>query len=94
MNKITLYRVSLVVSTVLVFIGAMMKIVHLSYSNIILPVGMTLSLVYICIGLYDSFLDQKDSSIVKLMWLIGFIFLSWVTGILYLPRLKKNQEIA
>lgn len=94
MNKITIYQYSLLVSTILVTSGATMKILHLPQSEIILPVGMILSLVYICIGLYDLFLDKRGSSIVKLMWLVGFIFLSWVAGILYFPKLKKNQEIA
>jgi hypothetical protein len=94
MNKITLYSFSLIFSTILVFIGATMKILHLTYSNIIIPLGMIISLIYICIGLYDSFMDKKDSSIVKLMWLVGFIFLSFLAGILYFPKLKKNQTIA
>jgi hypothetical protein len=92
MNKIILYRYSLIISTILIFSGAIMKILHLPYSNIILPLGMIFSLVYICIGLYDSFLDKKDSNLIKLMWLVGFIFLSWLAGILYLPKLKKNQQ--
>jgi len=94
MNKITLYRFSLTFSTLLVFFGATLKILHYPQSSMILPAGMIFSLPYICIGLYDSFMDKKDSSIVKLMWLIAFIFLSFIAGILYFPKLKKNQEIA
>jgi hypothetical protein len=92
MNKVTIYRYSLILSIVASTAGATLKILHYPYSGILLPLGLVLSLIYICIGLYDSFLDKKEPNIIKLMWLVGFVVLSWIVGILYLPKLKKNQQ--
>ena len=91
MNKVTIYRYSLILTIIASLAGGIMKILHYPYSNIILPLGLIISLVYICIGLYDSFMDKKESSLIKLMWLVAFVALSWLAGILYLPKLKRNQ---
>jgi hypothetical protein len=92
MNKVTIYRFSLILSIFAGVAGAAMKILHYPHSNFLLPFGLIMSLVYICIGLYDSFLDKKEPNIIKLMWLVGFVVLSWIVGLLYLPKLKKNQQ--
>lgn len=94
MNKVTIYRYSLILTIIASLLGGIMKILHNPYSTIILPLSIILSLVYICIGLYDSFMDKKESNLTKLMWLVAFVALSWLAGILYLPKLKRNQEIA
>jgi len=91
MNKLNLYKLSLILSLTFSVVGAFSKIMHQPIASALLPIGILISLIYIVIGVYDSFMDAKNASLVKIMWLVGFICLSWIVGLLYYPHLKKNS---
>lgn len=92
MIKFILYKWSLVLSTILIIVGAMMKILHLYFGSAVLLIGMILSIIYIVLGIYDVFTNPKISKSEKIMWQTAFIFFNALTGILYLSRFKKNQS--
>jgi len=70
-------------------IGAMFKITHWANGNNFISAGLIASLGYIILGIRDVFSNQKTNLLTKLMWLIGFIFVPWITGLIYYPVFKK-----
>jgi hypothetical protein len=91
MKLTTLYFTSLIISFVLTIFGAAFKILHLPLGSIMLFVGMITSPVYIILGLIDV-AKHKPLASEKLMWLVGFLFLHTLAGILYFPQYKKHNS--
>ncbi len=88
--KITIYKTSLIVATLLSLLGSYFKITHYAYGNLILVIGMIISLGFIIPGLADVFGNNRLKSHEKLMWIVGFIFLTWIAGFLYFPKFKSS----
>lgn len=92
MIKFILYKWSLILSTISILAGAMMKILHLNFGGAVLSIGMILSIIYIILGIYNVFTNPKITKSEKIMWQTAFIFFNALTGILYLSRFKKDQS--
>lgn len=75
-----IYLISFVLSSIFTILGAMFKILHLPFGTELLGTGYLFSLAYIILGLIDVWKRPLDT-VVKLMWLVGFIFISWITGL-------------
>jgi small basic protein len=80
---------SLIITLVLTIIGAMFKITHWANGNNLISAALIASLGYVILGIRDVFSNQKSNLFVKLIWLTGFIFVSWITGLIYYPIFKK-----
>ena len=83
-NKmIKLYKTSLIISLSVILIGAMFKIMHWPGGRFLLSIGLLISLIYIVIGLIEIYKTESKTLFEKLLWLIGFIAFSWITGLIY-----------
>ncbi len=91
MNRTELFRVSLIVTTVFNLLGVICKIQHFPYGGLLLGLSALASLGFVIPGLADVFDKVKYKLNEKLMWTVGFIFLSWIAGILYWPEFKKGR---
>jgi len=93
MNKVTLYKASLILTAILCLVGAFFKIQHYPYGNILLTMGKAISLVVMFLCLTDIYKDDHYNTSERFLWTIGFIFLSWISGVLYFPKYKKRNLI-
>ncbi len=91
MNKVTLYKISISTSLILITIGALFKIMHYPGAGLMLLLGMVASFIFIIIALEEIFVDKSNSQLEKLLWLIAFIFLSLITGIVYYFNSIKSK---
>ena len=92
MNKVTVFRLSLIFTIILNLLGAYFKISHYPGGTTILSISLISSLVFVFLGLTDMFKNENYKTLEKVMWTIGFIFLSWITGLLYYSKFKiRNQ---
>ncbi len=89
--KKTLYKISLSISLVLITIGALFKIMHYPGASLLLFLGMIISFIFIIIALEEIFIDKNNSQFEKLLWLIAFIFFSFITGTVYYFNNKKPK---
>lgn len=89
--KVKLYKWSLILSIVTIFIGALAKILHTQFANVILPSGLIISIVYIVLGTYDVYTNTKISKTEKIMWQTTFLFFNMLAGILYYNKYKLNN---
>jgi hypothetical protein len=88
-----LYKTFLILSALITVIGALFKIQHWPAGSLLISVGLLLCLVYIIIALIQLFESKEKSLLEKLLWLIGFIALTWIAGIVYyFVEIKKQAE--
>jgi len=80
---INYYKFSLIISILAKITGAIFKIMHWPASNILFSIGVLVSLIFILIALMEIYISKEKSQIEKLLWLIGFIALSSIIGLIY-----------
>ncbi len=67
-----------------------MKILHWPGQISVFLIATLLNLIFIVIGLFHLYKISRISTQQKLLWMLGFFFLSWITGLLYYSRLNKK----
>lgn len=86
--------ISLAISFIITIVGALFKIMHWPFASILIGVGLLLSLVYIVLCLIEISNSKKTNTAERFMWLVGFIFMAQITGLVYLSfardRIIKN----
>jgi hypothetical protein len=82
--------ISFIISFFTTIIGALFKIMHWPNASIILGIGLLLSLVYIVLCLMEISNSKKVNGLEKLMWLVGFIFISQITGLVYILSARNR----
>jgi hypothetical protein len=90
MDKKKIIMISFISSLFLTIVGALFKIMHWPYASILLTVGLLCSLVYVVLCLMEISNSKKVTGLEKLMWLVGFIFISHITGLVYLLSARKR----
>ena len=88
----SIYLVSLFIT----IIGAVLKISHIDGAKAIISIGIVVSLVFILFSVYEVNISNRIDRNEKLMWTVGLIFISSITGFVYLfsarKRIVKNNE--
>lgn len=90
MNKIAIYYICLILALLLSALGAMLKIMHLPFSDSLLALSLPFAIIYIVLGIQDVARSSRLTVIEKLMWITAFIFVSGIAGIVYYSRFRKN----
>lgn len=76
------FRTSLLISTSLLIIGLLFKIMHWPGAGIMMGVAWLSAISFAFIGL-QAIYKSSNALIEKFLWLIGFVFLPWIAGYLY-----------
>jgi len=92
MKKIRLYRISLLICIILTIFGAIFKIQHYPFSQLLIIIGTISSLGFIIPALIDVFNNEKNNFMAKFAWLICFIFLSWIAGLIYFKTYARRNN--
>lgn len=91
-KMIKLYKTSLAISLAVTIVGAMLKIQHWPGGRLLISIGLLISLIYIVIALVEIYKANKSLT-EKLLWLVGFLMLSWIVGLIYYySELKPKQR--
>lgn len=83
MNKFKLYRIFLNFSLAILMIGFFFKLMHWPGGNTIISIAYALSIVYVVIGVVETLQDVNKEMLEKGAWLMGFIYITPITGIVY-----------
>jgi len=89
----TVYLTSLIISIAITLLGAIWKILHLPGASPILSFGLFIGLIYIVIALIEIFKTESKTLLDKLLWLVGFILVSWITGLIYYNTEFKKSKL-
>lgn len=90
MNLGNVVKASFFVSPVITLIGAYLKITHAPGAETLLIIGTVTTLVFIISAIYEVRTSRRIDSREKTMWTIAFIFMSGITGIIYLLIGRKR----
>ena len=90
MDKKNLIPIFYVLSFIILFLGAIFKILHQPFGSEIMGLALISSIIYIVLSLLEIFKSERIDKTEKIMWLVGFIFLSTVAGFIYLVSARKR----
>ncbi|WP_243347530.1 hypothetical protein [Parabacteroides sp. FAFU027] len=88
MKNPTLFFVGYVIALLVSISGAIIKILHLFDGSTVTALGMFFTLSFIFIGIFEVINNRRIQRAEKTMWVLGFLFLFWLAGILYYNRCK------
>ena len=94
MTKRTILKIALNSSISVLLIGALFKIQHWPYGNNLMTIGYLISIIYVFIGLFEIYKDEDKSIFEKGGWLIGFLILTPIFGLIYYyTEIRKNEKL-
>lgn len=74
----------------LTIIGAFMKLNHISYSQIVMAIGIVAMVLFIFLALAEIYKSTKIEGTEKFMWTVGMLLFSFFAGIAYLIWGRKR----
>jgi hypothetical protein len=77
-------------SIIIVLIGAFLKIQHFEGSHIVLIAGLLSQVILAFLCLYEIASSNKFSKTEQLIWLLSFIFLPILAGLIYILSVRKR----
>ena len=90
MENKQILTISLLLSTVIVIIGTLLKIMHYPYSEMLLVIGFISTFVFWYIAIPEIKSSTKIKGAEKFMWIFGLIFISSITSLVYLLSARKR----
>jgi uncharacterized membrane protein YdjX (TVP38/TMEM64 family) len=90
MDTKKIIMISFISSFFITIVGALYKIMHWPYANILLTIGIVISLVYVVLCLMEISNSKQVNGLEKLMWLVGFIFISQIAGLVYILSARNR----
>jgi hypothetical protein len=93
LNKALFWCYFLIIAIALPMAGAVAKIMHLPFADILLTLSVIIQIPCVIYALYHLFSNNHYSKAEKIVLLICFIFLSPLTMLLYLWFAPEKQEL-
>ena len=90
MKRDHILKLSFFISVVGILIGAVFKIMHFPYAELLLEISIVSYLIFAALALYEIYQSNKIETLEKVMWTIGLLFLGSIIGILYLVTGRKR----
>jgi len=91
MKKVTIYRLSLWIGICFFIIGFYFMRSEDILGDFLLGIGTIFALTVLVLGLKDVYANEKINKNERIMWIIGYIFILPIAGILYLPTYRKRN---
>ena len=92
MKRDHVLKISFFISVIGILFGAVLKIMHSPFADLLLELSFAFYLVFAVLALYEVFQSNKIETVEKIMWTIGLLFLGSIIGILYLLLGRKRIE--
>ena len=86
----TIVTTSFIISFILTFIGAYLKITHSEEADTWLSIGILSSIVFILTAIYEVRTSKRIDHTEKTMWTLSFIFFSSIAGLIYILIGRKR----
>lgn len=83
-------KTTFVVSFLLIIMGAIFKIMHAPFGDVLLSLGIISFVISILVALYEIFAAPHIKFLEKMIWLVGFITTGWLVMLIYLLVRRKD----
>ena len=90
MKRDSVIKISFLISVVGILIGSVLKIMHSSFAEFLLPISIVFYIVFAVLALYEIYRSPNIETTEKIMWTIGLLFLGSIVGIVYLVAGRKR----
>lgn len=91
MKKVTIYRFSLWIGICFLIIGFYLVRLENIVGDFLIGLGFIFALIVLVLGLKDIFSNGRIELSERIMWLIVFVFITPIAGIVYFPIYKKQN---
>jgi hypothetical protein len=81
-------------SMILTIIGAWLKIIHAEGAEEFVICALLATGFFLYVFISDTRKSLYMNSTEKLMWVIGFIFMGWLAGFLYLTNHRRHHRLS
>jgi len=89
-NKVIAYKLSLWIGIPVSIIGFYLHLTHNFLADFMLALGSIGALVIFILGLIDVLSYNTIRTSEKVMWICGFIFITYITGLVYFKNFKRH----
>lgn len=97
MNKMNLFNTAFLGSLLTGVIGTILKIMHLPGGYFFLILTIILTVSFAIIALYEIYNSNSITVNEKIMWTVGFVLFSTLSGFLYFifgrPRITRSYKV-
>ena len=90
MNKEKIIRYSLFAGIGFSILAAWYKLQHRPGADYLLILALAMSLIFIIAAIYEVTQSTKIDRSEKIMWIIGFLFLTTIAGLIYVLSARKR----
>ncbi len=90
MNKFAFTKTAFYLSIAVTVFAAWCKLTHQIYGETLLIIGFSFSLLFIVLALMEVFSAKHLERSEKIMWLVGFLFITAITGFVYVISGRKR----
>jgi drug/metabolite transporter (DMT)-like permease len=90
MNKLSVFKLSLVISVIGLIAGYLLKTQHNPNVNYLISAGYGASIALVVLCLFEVFSSKKNQLPEKIMWTMGFLFVCSITAIVYIAKGRKG----
>lgn len=90
MNRGALLNLSFATGLIFSMVGAWQTITRAPGAGSWMAAALFFALVFIATALYEIFSSRRIERAEKLLWTMGFLFLSCITGLFYLLSERKR----
>lgn len=91
MKKTTIYSISLLIIICSIISGIYLVNMENNSGYYLLGPGAFFALILLVLGLKDVYSNKKINQNERIMWLIGFVFIMPIVGLLYYPTFKRRN---
>ncbi|HCT23775.1 MAG TPA: hypothetical protein DIW54_10790 [Chitinophagaceae bacterium] len=89
LNRYLLLVVLYLMSALITISGAVLKIMHVEAGEVLLVASFFVTIAFLFVALAEIFRSKQIQTVEKVMWLVAFIFMLSVSGLLYLVMRRK-----
>jgi hypothetical protein len=89
-KKLQAFKLSLWIGIPVSLIGAIFRANHSVLGDLLLGVGGIGALVLFILGVIDVLTNKTTKTYEKVMWVGGFLFFAYLTGVLYFKNYKQH----
>lgn len=89
LNRYLLLVVLYLMSALITISGAVLKIMHVEAGEVLLVASLFVTIAFLYVALAEIFRSKQIQTVEKVMWLVAFIFMLSISGLLYLVMRRK-----
>ncbi len=86
----TILKTSYIITVSITIVGVILKLMHNSWTEAMLIAGVISALLFIILAIKEVINSTRIDRNEKIMWILGFVFMNGIAGLIYLLSARKR----